>query len=946
MAPESPRASSPALITAAPVSPVSPAAPRRRNPAAVAGLAPGWLLVAAYLVLLARNAGLLPGVSAPVGGLTLARLIALPALPLAPAFTAQAAAPFAAIMAALALVLSALTFAPPASRAAPAAVTAPAPPRADPPPVETLAQPPALSPRPLGEGPGVRAAPRRVFISHSSGDNAFGYALTDWLRAELGPDYEVFYDSHGGQDDSIPAATYWQDVIQAKLMAADVFVVIETPAAMASKWVQDEMGLAWSRKNSASVELGLVVAPILREPCGVAPWLTLIQYADFHPGADEAVARARLLAAIRDQRTHVKPQELVGPPFDLSVLRPSDHFIGRADAVDWVVARLTGPADAQLANIAAANGQGGIGKTALAAEVVRRLMAGPSFGDGIAALDCRDKHSEADALSLLQDALARFIDGRKKPEDADFAALGDVARRLFGGKRALIVLDNVEADLPAGKIIAPLRAAGAAVLLTSRTPLAAASGGASLRLDLLPEPDALALFISTYGRDLSDAQSADARRIVLALGRHTLAVKLAAAYAATQDRSLAALADAFERNPLREAWLENAEVAVAQVLETSVKAMSHGGRRLFAALGAVATADVGRMAALALASALGDDENEAERSLRWILDLRLANPAELELPAEHADRERLRLHPLTQAYARDLFSGQRSLPDAAPWDDAQREQADRALAAWYADYSNMIYNQDDPAYLALAPDEENIIGALERAKTPRDDLAIADICDGLRGFWRDTGRTRAGLRWLPVGAQAAERIANETGKHDDQMRSAWLTDYWADVLLLTGRLDEAEAAYTRNLAQWRAIPDRKGEGAVLSNLGQVALRRGQLEEAAGYFTQSLPISQAVGDRRGEGVDLFYLAQTAERRNDLDAAERLHRESLALGVEVQDGPGIATSLEALGAFLIEHGRGEPGEGCAMLGEAVALWHAMGLTENEEQARATARELGCG
>ena len=104
---------------------------------------------------------------------------------------------------------------------------------------------------------------RHVFVSHSSSDNAFGYGLTDWLRAELGADYDVFYDSHGGEDDSIPAGEYWQDVIQTKLMAADVFVVIETPAAMNSKWVQDEVGLAWSRKNSARLELGLVIAPVL-----------------------------------------------------------------------------------------------------------------------------------------------------------------------------------------------------------------------------------------------------------------------------------------------------------------------------------------------------------------------------------------------------------------------------------------------------------------------------------------------------------------------------------------------------------------------------------------------------------------------------------------------------------------------------------------------------------
>ena len=42
------------------------------------------------------------------------------------------------------------------------------------------------------------ALDRSVFMSHTSGDNAFGYTLADQLRAELGGRDAVWYDSRGG----------------------------------------------------------------------------------------------------------------------------------------------------------------------------------------------------------------------------------------------------------------------------------------------------------------------------------------------------------------------------------------------------------------------------------------------------------------------------------------------------------------------------------------------------------------------------------------------------------------------------------------------------------------------------------------------------------------------------------------------------------------------------
>src|SRR5262249_25407758 len=149
---------------------------------------------------------------------------------------------------------------------------------------------------------------------------------------------------------------------------------------------------------------------------------------------------------------------------------------------------------------------------------------------------------------------------RAEPEDDELATLGDVARQLLEGKRTLIILDNVERDWPLGQVLTTLRAAGAAVLVTSRGLLPAVPLEASRMLALLPLDEALDVFADYWGRgralDLPSPELDAATTIVTSLGRHTLAVKLAAAQTATLHRPLAAVAAELEANPNRALLLD------------------------------------------------------------------------------------------------------------------------------------------------------------------------------------------------------------------------------------------------------------------------------------------------------------------------------------------------------------------------------------------------------
>jgi tetratricopeptide (TPR) repeat protein len=772
----------------------------------------------------------------------------------------------------------------------------------------------------------------RIFISHSSGDNDFGVTLLQRLRAE---GYDVWYDGQGRPNaetgewtGGLYAGDSWQKQIVKEMSEREVLVILLSPRAVASEWVQDEIAMALGRKNDRDPAKRAVVVPVLRERCEIPKQLAdTVQAVDYRPEADQERAWANFLHAVNLPESVAVVTEVLGPPFDLSVLPPLERFVGREADVAWALDRLTGQRDGQLASVAAANGLGGIGKTALATEVARRLRATNAYPDGIAVVICKDQR---DPLEVLRAVLARFTKGNAVPQGEDLATLANAARELLDGKRALVILDNVEQEWPVGQVVNALRDAGVSVLLTSRALLPAVPLEASRMLELLPLEEALDVFAEYLGRggalDLTRAELDAATGIVTALGRHTLAVKLAAAQAATQSRPLEAMA-AELTDPDRALHLKNGEEAVRYVLESSVAALPGEAQRLFAALGAFETLDVGREAVLAVARSLGIAGEED--ALSGLIALRLvdAKPDETLLAA--ADRERIRLHPLVQTYARTLLKAH---------GEEDERSAHSAVAAWYADYTNRT------PYLAVAADERNITSALEWAHDTSQDLLVRRLCRGTGEWWRNTGRTSAALRYLPWGVEAGQRIAGETGRQEDQLAAAGVATYHGDTLLAIGRLPAAETIFHEVLQFTREAGDRGGTARSLSRLGKIALVRGRLEEAEGYFQQSLAIRREVQDRQGEGVVLAYLALIAENRERYDEAESYYRAALSLALATEDSSNTASMSSALGELLILH-RGKRDEGCQMLKQAAQLYEQMGVP-GAEDVRERAQRLGCG
>jgi hypothetical protein len=461
----------------------------------------------------------------------------------------------------------------------------------------------------------------QVFISHSTADNAFGFRLASDLRRALGSETSVWYDASGG----LQGGDLWLEQIAVELTHRDVFLLLLSPAAVASLWVQDELRMAWKQKNAAiGPGAGKVIVPILYQPCTVPEYLATIQYVSFLPPRPYDEALAEVLAAVRAGKTRDVPlarqaTTVLGPPDDLALLPAPARFVGRTDDLAWVEDRLrAGGASA----ITALRGLGGIGKTTLAAVAARELQRERCFPDGLAVVLCQQL---TDPVEVLRRVLTRFDPLRRSPEVSDLDGLAESVRLSLHGKHALVVLDNVLPELPVASVVAPLREAGLTLLLTARQQLpgAAVSPEASRMLDLLSPEEALELFASALGRAseqaLSQAEYIAATAIVASLGRHTLAVKLAGAYAGSEQRDLGALARDLA-NPAQGLALpgdDETPEAVRRSFALSLETLPPDTRQLFAGLVAFATPECGRQAVLALGTALG--QPHPEHSLHLLL---------------------------------------------------------------------------------------------------------------------------------------------------------------------------------------------------------------------------------------------------------------------------------------------------------------------------------------
>lgn len=566
-----------------------------------------------------------------------------------------------------------------------------------------------------------------------------------------------------------------------------------------------------------------------------------------------------------------------------AIPRQVQPLVGRAEELDALVDRLrTGGRGA----VVTVFGLGGIGKTALAAAAAESLRAEGRYRDGIAWVVGAGR---VDPAAVLGDALVQLAPPQDVPQESNIEALAALTKQLLADKDVLVIIDSVEPPL-VEQVTAPLKEAGATVLLTARQALPGSDGG--FEVTGLQELPALKLFCERLGRpeaELRTDQREAARRVVTALRRIPLLIELTAAYLRQTHHPLDEMARQIEREQHANGEDPSGRLLAAQVMRRSVEQLPAGGQRMFAALGIFASPEFGWHAAIALGAGLGIQGPEAV--LGQIVDAGLVQRLTRDDLPEMSDRDRLRLYPLLREYAVGMFEH-----EPGQGREREREGAYKALTAYYARYcASMAALGPD----ALDADAANLTMALKWAAQREEDEQVAGIAVGLGVLWNARGATNDSLRWLPPAIEAAERVAQRSNHRDDKLRVADLALAHAQALRRDGQIERARDAIEGNLPIRHALNDRRGEGRVLAQRGLMARLVGDMELAADSFEQSLKIRQEEGDLGGEAYDLSQLGQMAKGRGRLEEAQQYFTRSLELRRKAGDRAGEADDLGYLG-----------------------------------------------
>ena len=138
-------------------------------------------------------------------------------------------------------------------------------------------------------------------------------------------------------------------------------------------------------------------------------------------GAERLEARVdEALAAVKGAASL---PESMGAPFDILAAPDDEHFIGRAQDIEWVLGHLG------VGEVVALTGQPGIGKTALAGVVIRLVQHEGRFPDGIAVTAC---NTLTDPVEALRNALTRCDPYRRSPQATDLPGMRDAAGAQIG----------------------------------------------------------------------------------------------------------------------------------------------------------------------------------------------------------------------------------------------------------------------------------------------------------------------------------------------------------------------------------------------------------------------------------------------------------------------------------------------------------------------------------
>lgn len=597
----------------------------------------------------------------------------------------------------------------------------------------------------------------------------------------------------------------------------------------------------------------------------------------------------------------------------------------------------------------------GVGKTRLAMEAGRRLLA--EFADGVHLV----------ALAAVQDpalapAATAAVLGVREACDRNLAqAVAD----FLAPRKTLLIFDNFEHLLPAALFLSTLLATcpGLHLLVTSRARLHLyGEHEFAVRPLALPENDELAALadapVVRLFCERAQAVQADFRLTpsltpaVVAICRRLDGLPLAIELAAAQlklfsphelllrlERPLPVLTQKAVDLPARMHGLE-------QAIAWSYELLSPAQQTLLARL-AIFVGGFDLPAAAAVCAVPCDESGPAGSRMAHFSLAEMAQGVDALLDQSLLQRGSLlsrgRSDPLKCCEScprRQLCAAAQCEPSFAMLETI-REYAleqlrvngelawlQRRHAAYFVDWADEaaehLHGPDQAIWLErLEAETGNLRAALAWLLAAGEVDLTARLACALSEFWQRHGHYSEGRRWLQ---QALAQMAQTPVS--DKLRARTLQAA-ATLAYRQGDWQTAQGWLCESLALFRGISEQRGMARALFDLGWIALDRGDWLEAARLNQESLALARAVDDPCAVYRALTNLGRAQLCLGAEEAAAALFSEAHVVAGRIGHVTGIAVSLANLGWIALR--QGDAARSTSLAQDSLRLCHLLGERE---------------
>ena len=510
-------------------------------------------------------------------------------------------------------------------------------------------------------------------------------------------------------------------------------------------------------------------------------------------------------------------------------------------------------------------------------------------------------------------------------------------RDLLADRKVLVVLDDAAGESQVSPLLPGSQAA--AVLITSRSRLAALAGATHVDVDVLDAATSLDLLARIAGTGRVQAEARASAEVAGQCGHLPLALRIAGARLAARPHwSIQQLADRLADETRRLDELRYGEIGIRASISLSYDSASEEARRLLRLL-ALLEAPVfsGWMSAALLDRPLAD----AEDLLDDLLSARLVQA----IGTGSGVRSQYRLHELIRVFARERL--------AAEEPTANRKAAlERALGAllYLAEQAHRrYYGSDTLELLSEAPRwplterltdrlvadplswYERERAALVSGVRQAAQAGFTELCWGLASIAVTLFEPMAYLDdW-----QETHEIALEATRKAGHVRGAAAMSYsMGELHLMRQRFGPALQRFTEAARLFQDAGDDHGLAHASRNIAVIDLLSGRLEDAARRDEQALAVFRQAADNIAAASVLQHLARVRAVQREFGAASELLAEALRLSRIAGGGRAEVFVLQAMGETDLQVG--EPARAAATFELVLAQVRELGDPIGEAQA----------